>query len=118
MRFRNSLDFDDLLLKSLELLRVHSEPREYWQNRFRYIMVDEFQDTSGIQNELVKILAGKWGNLCVVGDDDQSIYSWRGAVPENILRFHLDWQGAKVIYLEGELSIYQCYSADGKCSYL
>ena len=100
LRYRNSMDFDDLLLKSLELLRQHAGPREYWQNRFRYIMVDEFQDTSGIQNELVKILAGKWGNLCVVGDDDQSIYSWRGAVPENILRFHLDWKNARVVYLE------------------
>lgn len=100
LRFRNSMDFDDLLIKSLELLTTHPEPREYWQKRFRYIMVDEFQDTSGIQNELVKVLAGKWGNLCVVGDDDQSIYSWRGAVPENILRFHHNWKNAKVVYLE------------------
>lgn len=100
LRFRNSMDFDDLLIKSLELLTKYEEPREYWQNRFKYIMVDEFQDTSNIQNELIKILAGKWRNLCVVGDDDQSIYSWRGAVPENILRFHHNWHGAKVVYLE------------------
>lgn len=100
LRFRNCMDFDDLLIKSLELLSKHDEPKEFWQNRFKYITVDEFQDTSGIQNELIKILAGRWKNLCVVGDDDQSIYSWRGAVPENILRFHHEWRGAKVVYLE------------------
>ena len=100
LRLRNTMDFDDLLLKSLHLLKEHESPRKYWQNRFKYITVDEFQDTSNIQNELIKILAEKWKNICVVGDDDQSIYSWRGAVPENILRFHHTWQGAKVIYLE------------------
>ncbi len=100
LRFRNAMDFDDLLLKSLELLKNHRSPREYWQNRFRYIIVDEFQDTSGIQNEFIRLLAEKWGNLCVVGDDDQSIYSWRGALPENILKFHHNWRNAKVIYLE------------------
>lgn len=100
LKLRNTMDFDDLLLKSLELLQKHQPSSEYWQNRFRYVIVDEFQDTSEIQNKLVSILAGKWKNICVVGDDDQSIYSWRGAVPENILSFHHKWHGAKVVYLE------------------
>ncbi len=100
LRFRNAMDFDDLLVKALELLHQHPEPQEYWQNRCRYIMVDEFQDTSSIQYELIRILAQRWKNICVVGDDDQSIYSWRGAVPENILTFHHTFHGAKVIYLE------------------
>ncbi len=100
LKLRNTMDFDDLLIKSLELLQKHSPAREYWQNRFKYIIVDEFQDTSEIQNKLVSLLAQKWKNICVVGDDDQSIYSWRGAVPENILNFHHKWAGAKVVYLE------------------
>ena len=100
LRLRNTLDFDDLLLKSLELLQKHEPAREYWQNRFRYIVVDEFQDTSEIQYKLVSLLAGRWKNICVVGDDDQSIYSWRGAVPGNIIEFPAKWFGARVVHLE------------------
>lgn len=100
LRLRNVMDFDDLLLKALLLLRQHEPARLYWQERFRYIVVDEFQDTSEIQYDLVCLLAGKWRNLCVVGDDDQSIYSWRGAVPRNILEFPQKWSGATVVNLE------------------
>lgn len=100
LRLCNSLDFDDLLLKSFELLQKHAPARDYWQERFRYIMVDEFQDTSDVQYKLISLLAAKRKNICVVGDDDQSIYSWRGAVPSNILEFPSKWFGAKVVYLE------------------
>lgn len=100
LRLCNSMDFDDLLLKSVELLQKSASAREYWQERFRYIMVDEFQDTSDVQYKLVSLLAQKWKNICVVGDDDQSIYSWRGAVPQNILDFPAKWFGAKTVYLE------------------
>ncbi|MBP5233367.1 MAG: UvrD-helicase domain-containing protein [Planctomycetes bacterium] len=85
MRLRGVVDFDDLLLFALRVLRTPAG--DYWAERFQQIVVDEFQDTSAIQYSLVKELARKWGNLCVVGDDDQSIYSWRGAVPGNILDF-------------------------------
>ena len=98
MRLRGVVDFDDLLLLALRILQTPAG--EYWSDRFRQIVVDEFQDTSEIQYSIVKLLARKWGNLCVVGDDDQSIYSWRGAVPGNILHFGTQWPGAKIIYLQ------------------
>ena len=100
LKKNNALDFDDLLVKTVELLRGNSDIREYYQNRFRYIMVDEYQDTNRVQFELIRILAGKYQNLCVVGDDDQSIYRFRGADITNILNFEQEFPGAKVIKLE------------------
>ena len=96
----NALDFDDLLLKTTELFGSFPEVLAYWQNRFRYCMVDEYQDTNSVQFEIVRMLTEKSGNLCVVGDDDQSIYKFRGANIENILSFEKSFPGAKVIKLE------------------
>lgn len=96
----NSMDFDDLLLKTVELFTSHREVLETYQERFKYIHVDEFQDTNAIQYDIVKMLSGKHGNLFVVGDEDQSIYSWRGAEIKNILDFPKDFKGAKVYKLE------------------
>ncbi len=100
LRQNNALDFDDLLLRTLELLRKQEEVRAYYQERFRYILVDEYQDTNDVQFELVHILAERYRNICVVGDDDQSIYSFRGANLENILSFEKSYPGAKVVKLE------------------
>ncbi len=96
----NALDFDDLIFKTVELLRLSQDVREYYQERFRYIMVDEYQDTNTAQFQLISLLAGKYKNLCVVGDDDQSIYKFRGANIRNILDFEEAYPGAKVIKLE------------------
>ncbi|MBR3052409.1 UvrD-helicase domain-containing protein [Candidatus Saccharibacteria bacterium] len=95
-----ALDFDDLLLKELELLRGHPEIREKWQHKFQHILIDEYQDTNVIQYNIVRLLVGEERNICVVGDDWQSIYSWRGADFTNILNFEKDFPGAKVIKLE------------------
>lgn len=95
-----ALDFDDLLLKELELLRKRPEVRRRWQERFQHILIDEYQDTNIIQYNIVKLLVGEERNICVVGDDWQSIYSWRGADFTNILNFERDFPGAKVIKLE------------------
>jgi DNA helicase-2/ATP-dependent DNA helicase PcrA len=95
-----SLDFDDLLLLSVQLLREHPEVRAAWSGRFQYIMVDEFQDTNRWQEELVRLLAGTRKNVCVVGDEDQSIYGWRGARAGNLKRFTEDFPGAKIVRLE------------------
>lgn len=100
LRLRGAFDFDDLLLQAVRILTGQEEACRHWQERFRYICVDEFQDTSAIQLRLVQILAGRHGNICVVGDDDQSIYSWRGAVPGNILDFSTHFPGARHIRLE------------------
>lgn len=100
LRSNNAMDFDDLLLRSVEVLKKHQEALAYYQERFHYIMVDEYQDTNDIQFQLVYLLAGKYQNICVVGDDDQSIYSFRGANIENILSFEKSWPNAKVIKLE------------------
>lgn len=96
----NALDFNDLLLLTLRLFEDCPEALQYWQDRFRYIMVDEFQDTNKVQYRLVWMLAEQHRNLCVVGDDDQSIYSWRGAEVGNILGFEADFPGCKIIRLE------------------
>ena len=96
----SALDFDDLLLKELELLREHPEVRRKWQERFRHILIDEYQDTNQVQYNIVKLLVNEERNICVVGDDWQSIYSWRGADFTNILNFERDFPGAKVIKLE------------------
>ncbi len=97
---RDALDFDDLLLKTLAVLRLDAEAREKWNRRYRYIQVDEYQDTNRIQYEIVRHLAGPERNVTVVGDPDQSIYSWRGAEPENIKDFLRDFKGAKVVRLD------------------
>ena len=95
-----ALDFDDLLLKELELFREHKEIREKWRKRFEHILIDEYQDTNQVQYNIVKLLVNEKRNICVVGDDWQSIYSWRGADFTNILNFEKDFPGAKVIKLE------------------
>ncbi len=96
----NALDFDDIIMKTVELLQDHADIREYYQNRFRYVCVDEYQDTNHAQFVLTAILAGKYRNLMVVGDDDQSIYKFRGATIENILNFDRNFEEAAVIKLE------------------
>ncbi len=95
-----ALDFDDLLLKELELFKKYPEVREKWQKRFEHILIDEYQDTNTVQYNIVKLLVNDKKNICVVGDDWQSIYSWRGADFTNILNFEKDFPGAKVIKLE------------------
>lgn len=100
MRANNALDFDDLLVKTVQLLETQPDVRENYQERFRYIMVDEYQDTNTVQFRLVSLLAGKYRNLCVVGDDDQSIYKFCGANIRNILDFEKEFSDAKVIKLE------------------
>ena len=100
LKENNALDFDDLIFKTVELFKKHPEVLEFYQGKFKYIMVDEYQDTNGAQYEFVKLLASKYKNICVVGDDDQSIYAWRGADIRNILDFEKDYPDAKVIKLE------------------
>jgi len=100
LRASNALDFDDLLFKTVELFQFHPEILDNYQERFRYIMVDEYQDTNHIQFLLIKQLASKYRNLCVVGDDDQSIYKFRGANIYNILNFEQEYPEARVIKLE------------------
>lgn len=96
----NALDFDDIIIKTIELFKKDEEILRYYQDKFRYIMVDEYQDTNRPQYEFVNLLAKRYRNLCVVGDDDQSIYGWRGADIKNILDFEKDYPEAKVIKLE------------------
>jgi superfamily I DNA/RNA helicase len=96
----NALDFDDLLLLTLKLFRTHPEVLEKYRDRFRHIMVDEYQDTNRVQYEFIRLLAGERKNLCVVGDDDQSIYGWRGANIGNILDFEKDFPGTVIVRLE------------------
>jgi ATP-dependent DNA helicase UvrD/PcrA len=96
----NAMDFDDLLLHPLALFREHPERLAYWQDRFQHVLVDEFQDTNAAQYLLVKHLATRHGNLCVVGDDDQAIYGWRGADVRHMLSFQNDFPGTKLVRLE------------------
>ena len=100
MRKNNALDFDDLLLETVRLLKSSGEVRERYQRRYKYLLVDEYQDTNRPQYELMKLLAGERHNVCAVGDEDQSIYSWRGADIRNILEFEQDFPNAKIIRLE------------------
>ncbi|KNA44772.1 ATP-dependent DNA helicase Rep [Vibrio cholerae] len=100
MQSYNALDFDDLILLPVLLLRSSEEVRQRWQNRIRYLLVDEYQDTNTSQYELVKLLVGERGRLTVVGDDDQSIYSWRGAKPQNLVLLGEDFPSLKLIKLE------------------
>lgn len=100
LKKNNALDFDDLIMKTVRLFQTNPMILRYYQNKFEYILVDEFQDTNMAQYTLVSLLAGNHSNLCVVGDDDQSIYSWRGADIRNILEFEGDFPDARVIKLE------------------
>ncbi len=100
LRKANALDFDDLLLEAVRLLKSASQVREYYNRRFQYLLIDEYQDTNRPQYELMRMLAGERHNVCAVGDEDQSIYSWRGADIRNILEFEQDFPEAKIIRLE------------------
>lgn len=100
LQFLNSVDFGDLLLYNIQLFNQRDDILSYYQNKFKYIMVDEYQDTNAIQYLWLKYLAKEHSNICCVGDDDQSIYSWRGAEVENILKFSDDFKGAKTVKLE------------------
>jgi DNA helicase-2/ATP-dependent DNA helicase PcrA len=100
LRQANAMDFDDLLLHPLTLFREHPERLAYWQRRFEHVLVDEFQDTNAAQYRLVKLLAAQHTNLCVVGDDDQAIYGWRGADVRHMLSFQQDFPGASLVKLE------------------
>ncbi len=100
LKKESALDFDDLLLKTLKLLKKYPEVLEKYQNRFKYIHVDEYQDTNKVQNDIVEMLAGKHRNLCVVGDTDQNIYSWRGAEIKNMLHFEKTYSEAQTFFLE------------------
>ena len=96
----NALDFDDIILHTVRLLQQFEDVREYYQKKFRYVLIDEYQDTNHLQYLLASLLAGGYKNFCVVGDDDQSIYRFRGATIENILSFEQQYQGCRVIRLE------------------
>lgn len=100
MKAANALDFDDLILLTVHLLQEHQDVAEHYQRRFKYILVDEYQDTNNLQYQLASILSGGHGNICVVGDDDQSIYKFRGATIENILSFEKHFSNTRIIRLE------------------
>lgn len=100
LKENNALDFDDIILKTVQLLQDNEDVRTYYQRKFRYVLVDEYQDTNHLQYLLTALLAGRYENICVVGDDDQSIYRFRGATIENILDFEKQHMGARVIRLE------------------
>ena len=100
LKANNAVDFDDIIALTVQLLQEHEEVRQFYQKKFRYVLVDEYQDTNHLQYLLVSLLAGRYENICVVGDDDQSIYRFRGATIENILSFEKQYKGARVIRLE------------------
>lgn len=108
MKASNALDFDDIIVLTVRLLQEYAEVREYYQRKFRYVLIDEYQDTNHAQYLLASLLAGGYKNLCVVGDDDQSIYRFRGATIRNILEFESEYVGAKVIRLEQNYRSTQC----------
>ena len=95
-----AMDFDDLIYNTVRLLDEHADVRKHWQRRFRYVLIDEYQDTNNLQYQLAALLADGWGNICVVGDDDQSIYKFRGADITNILNFEKEYKGCRTIRLE------------------
>ena len=100
MKENNALDFDDIIFQTVKLLQEHEDVRLYYQRKFRYVLVDEYQDTNHLQYLLTSLLAGGYENICVVGDDDQSIYRFRGATIENILNFEKQYHGSRLIRLE------------------
>ena len=100
LKDNNALDFDDIIFKTVELLQTYEDVRTFYQRKFRYVLVDEYQDTNHAQYLLTSLLAGGYENICVVGDDDQSIYRFRGATIENILNFENEYRGSRVIRLE------------------
>lgn len=100
LRRNNAVDFGDLLMKTLELFQKNPDVLERFQDQYRFFLIDEYQDTNGVQYKLLKLLASKYRNICVVGDEDQSIYRWRGADIRNILDFEKDYEGAKTVKLE------------------
>ncbi len=100
LKENNALDFDDIIFKTVELLESNEDLRTYYQRKFRYVLVDEYQDTNHMQYRLTSLLAGGYENICVVGDDDQSIYRFRGATIENILNFEKQYRGSRIIRLE------------------
>ena len=100
LKEHNAVDFDDIIYLTVKLLQEHEDVRRYYQRKFRYVLVDEYQDTNNMQYLLTSLLAGGYENICVVGDDDQSIYRFRGATIENILNFEKQYRGARVIRLE------------------
>ena len=100
LKDNNALDFDDIIFKTVELLQENEDVRTYYQRKFRYVLVDEYQDTNHMQYLLTSLLAGGYENICVVGDDDQSIYRFRGATIENILNFEKQYRGSRIIRLE------------------
>ena len=100
LRDNNALDFDDIIFMTVKLLQEHEDVRTFYQRKFRYVLVDEYQDTNNLQYLLTSLLAGGYENICVVGDDDQSIYRFRGATIENILNFEREYKGSRVIRLE------------------
>ena len=105
LQLANAVDFDDLLVLPVRMLQQNAEKLAQYRRRFRYILVDEYQDTNRAQYELIKLLGGEHGNVCVVGDDDQSIYGWRGADIRNILDFNKDFPNADRRPARGELSV-------------
>ena len=100
LKASNAVDFDDIILLTVRLLQQYEDVRDYYQRKFRYVLIDEYQDTNNLQYLLSTLLSGRYENICVVGDDDQSIYRFRGATIENILSFEKQYQGARVIRLE------------------
>ena len=105
----NAFDFDDLLLYGRELL-LQKDLKNYYSRFFRYVLIDEYQDTNRIQYEIAKSLTEEKGNICVVGDEDQCIYTWRGANIDNILSFERDFKNAKIIKLEKKLQVFKNHS--------
>ena len=115
LKQNNALDFDDLIMKTVELFKLDKEVLASYQDRFRYIMVDEYQDTNTAQFELIRLLALKYQNLCVVGDDDQSIYKFRGANIYNILNFEHHFSGCHSDQTGAELPEHAKYSGCSQC---
>lgn len=116
LKKNNALDFDDLIVKTVELFKKYPDVLDYYQERFKYIMVDEYQDTNTAQFQLIRLLASKYRNLCVVGDDDQSIYKFRGANITNILSFEKYFEKCTCYQVRAELPFYKEYFSCRKWS--